>query len=502
MQNLRGVAELSFAAGLNLTERELMLFALVWFVIGIIDELAIDVIWFVLRLTGQISTPRVDDTGAGNPPVPGAVSSALSGPTAVLIPAWREAEVIGATIAHTLATWRDPAMALYVGCYRNDVATLAAAMAASGNDPRLRLVIHDRDGPTTKADCLNRLYAALGHDETRRGLRFRGVVLQDAEDMVHPLALRVIDAALDTADLVQIPVRPEMVASGHWVANHYADEFTESHGKALVVRGALGAAVPAAGVGCGFARDMLERIRLVRGATAAGNGDHSDGPFAAECLTEDYELGMLIRRFGGRTRFLRLRDAQGELIATRSYFPATLPAAVRQKTRWIHGIALQGWDRLGWDARPVELWMALRDRKGPLSALVLAVGYVLIALQLVVLAFPALRAHAYLPLSPTLLLLLWFSLAGLAWRAMLRAVFVAREYGWRQGLLSVLRIPLANLIAIMAGRRAMGAYFASLRGHAIVWDKTTHVRHPVFDQSPSVVRPVPALYPVMGRIPW
>jgi adsorption protein B len=48
-------------------------------------------------------------------------------------------------------------MRLYIGCYRNDPATLAAASAAAKGDARLRLVIHDRDGPSTKADCLNRL---------------------------------------------------------------------------------------------------------------------------------------------------------------------------------------------------------------------------------------------------------------------------------------------------------------------------------------------------------
>jgi adsorption protein B len=52
--------------------------------------------------------------------------------------------------------------------------------------------------------------------------------------------------------------------------------------------------------------------------------------------------------------------------------------AVRQKTRWIHGIALQSWDRMGWMGRPVDVWMALRDRRGPLVALVLGAAYALL----------------------------------------------------------------------------------------------------------------------------
>ena len=42
----------------------------------------------------------------------------------------------------------------------------------------------------------------------------------------------------------------------------------------------------------------------------------------------------------------------------------------------------------------------------------------------------------------------------------------------------MLRIPLANVIAIMAGRRALVAYVRTLRGAAVTWDKTAHLIHP------------------------
>jgi adsorption protein B len=57
---------------------------------------------------------------------------------------------------------------------------VAAATRAVGHDPRLRLVIHDRPGPTTKADCLNRVYAAMCADEARSGQHFHGIVLLTA----------------------------------------------------------------------------------------------------------------------------------------------------------------------------------------------------------------------------------------------------------------------------------------------------------------------------------
>ena len=453
---------------LLLVERELLAFSAFWFCVGLIDEFVVDLAWLGLRLTGRVRTPRLP-VGYGAQP--------LSGPAAVLLPAFGEAQVIGTTIGHMLATWPQRELTVYVGCYRNDPATLAAAIRAIGNDRRVRLVTLAAQGPTTKADCLNRLYRAMAHDEARRGVRFASVIMHDAEDMVHPCALQAIDAALMMRDFVQLPVRPEPQATSRWVAGHYSDEFAENHAKGMVVRAALGAAIPAAGVGCGFSRGALAALaeqRLVAGEI---------GPFAPDCLTEDYELGLMMSRQGRGSAFLRLRDDAGQLVATRSYFPRRLDAAVRQKTRWVHGIAFQGWERIGWSLNPVDIWMALRDRRGPLTALVLAAAYLLLAIDAGLLVLQAFGKAHVLELSTPLRLMLLASFAGFAWRATLRAVFTAREYGWREGLMSLLRIPIGNIIAIMAGRRALVAYFRSLQDGRVTWDKTVHDAHPAFATS-------------------
>ncbi len=57
-------------------------------------------------------------------------------------------------------------------------------------------------------------------------------------------------------------------------------------------------------------------------------------------------------------------------------------------------------------------------------------------------------------------------------------MFVGHEYGWPERIRAVLRIPVANVIAIMAGRRAIVSYMRSLAGHPIGWDKTDHDAHP------------------------
>ncbi|EIZ78598.1 bacteriophage N4 adsorption protein B [Novosphingobium sp. Rr 2-17] len=450
-------------AGLQLIEHELLLFAAFWFILGALDDLGVDACWIWLKLTGRTQEPRVTTEAAG---------AALQGRAAVLIAAWKESGVIGHTVRHALAAWTQQDYTIYVGCYCNDKETIAAVMAEAGSDLRVRVVIHDRPGPTTKADCLNRIHAALCADEQRHGFRYRLVVLHDAEDMVHRAELAVLDAGLNHADFLQLPVRPEPQPQSPWVAGHYSDEFTEAHAKVLVVRDALGAAMPAAGVGCGFSRETIARIAKLRLAQGGA------GPFASECLTEDYELGVLVWRQGGKSRFLRVRDDEGQLVATRAYFPARLDDAVRQKTRWIHGIAFQGWDRLGWGRGLADLWMALRDRRGPLTAIVLTSGYALIVVEGLLALANILGFVGQRPMAPELRAMLVFCFASFLWRCINRFAFTTHEYGLAEGFCSILRIPVANLIAITAGRRALVGYIRTLSGAAVRWDKTEHTEHP------------------------
>jgi adsorption protein B len=445
---------------LALAEHELLLFAGAFFLLGLADELAVDCVWGWLKLTGRARTLRIRRSNQSSP---------LAGPAAVLIPAWQEEAVIATTIAHALSVWPQRELVVYAGCYRNDPVTAEAIGRGAASDPRARLVVHDREGPTTKADCLNRLYAAMEADEERRGRRFRMVLLHDAEDMVDPASLGVLDAALARAEFVQLPVLPQPQPASRWIGSHYCEEFAEAHAKAMVVRSALGVALPAAGVGCAFSRDTLEAI--------AADMPHQ-GPFSVESLTEDYELGLKIRSAGGRSWFLRARGEDGRLVATRACFPPTLAQAVRQKARWIHGIAFQGWDRLGWSGGVIERWMRIRDRRGPFAALVLLTGYLLLALTIVLWGASLLGLGPSVEPRGLLLLVLWANLASFAWRAALRFAFTAREYGWREGMRAILRLPSANVIAILAGRRALVSYVRSLLGGRVRWEKTQHHAHP------------------------
>lgn len=455
MGELTAVLQLADLAG-----RELLLFAGIWFFVGLIDEFAIDLLWLWLRLRGRgkalaFSRPEGRD---------------LRGPAAVLIPCWDEAAIVAQTVRSCREAWQHPSCIFYIGCYRNDPETQAAVRQGAAGDGRVRLVVVPRDGPTTKADCLNVLYDTMAQDERASGITFRFMLLQDAEDRVHPLALDLIDDRLERADYVQLPVIPELNPRSRWISGHYADEFAESHLKSLVVRDWLRTALPAAGVGCAFRRDMLARIAEFRG---------SHHPFAPECLTEDYELGLIVSALGGRSRFVRAVDGEGRLIATREFFPATIPTAVRQKARWLHGIAFQGWERLGWAGGWAETWMRLRDRRGPLTAVVLLAAYLVIILWAVMVAAQHLGLVERHPFTGLLNAIVVVGLVGFAWRALTRFICTTTLYGWAEGLRAILRMPIGNIIAIVAARRALTAYVRSLLGHVPVWEKTPRYHHPV-----------------------
>jgi len=447
-------------AALILTEftAELALFAAAGFLLFAIDDLAVDLIYFVRSAWRTLAVysrfPRMSAAALPAPMRPGWM--------AVLIPAWDEASVIAPMLRSTLARFIHNEYWLFVGHYRNDPATRAAI--ESVRDARIVPVEIDADGPTTKADCLNRLYAALVAYEGVVGRNAKAIVLHDAEDLVHPLELKLFDRLVESAALVQLPVVPLIDPESRWVAGHYADEFAEAHMKELVVRGAVGAAIPLAGVGC-----AIERVAMSRLAA------RQDGrPFAGTSMTEDYEMGLRLGAIGLNTMFARIPVEQGSrtVVASRGHFPSTVSAAVRQKARWIGGIAFAGWDRLGWRGGFGERWMRMRDRRGPLAAFFLVAGYGAAILWAEVGLAAALGAPVAVPISLPLAKLMWINAWLLAWRMLMRASFTTSAYGWREGLRSIPRMVVANIVAVLAAWRALQLHSA---GGAKQWDKTQHI---------------------------
>ena len=441
--------------------RELILFAAVGFLIGNLDELAIDAIWLIRAAWRSVTIFRSVARGS----VANLAPPDHPGRMAIFIAAWDEAGVINAMLRFALATLEHDDFHIYVGCYANDAATRQDVRSI--DDRRLRIVVNPRNGPTSKADCLNILWHAMAANERRDGVPYKAIVLHDAEDIVHRDELRVFDRLIERAALVQLPVRPLPDPNSRWVSGHYCDEFAEAHGKVLVVREFLGAAIPSAGVGCAFDRVTLGKIAALNGGA----------PFSADSLTEDYELGLKIGALGERTILARLPvdPASGrDLVQTCAHFPATLQAAERQKARWVTGIALAGYDRMGWRGGIAEMWMRARDRRALFSALVCVTGYAAIMLT-ALLATLHWFVGSIPPDIPRLTgLLVALNAVLMLWRSLVRAFFVSRAYGWRMGLLSVPRLIVANVISIIAARRALVAYLRLMRTGEVRRDKTRH----------------------------
>ncbi len=442
----------------TLIAAELALFAGIGFLIFAANDLAVDLIYFGRRAWRSATVysrfPRAfasEMTAAGEP-----------GFMAILVPAWDEAAVISSMLRATLKRIEHPNYQIFVGYYRNDPATAAAI--ASVLDYRIEPVLVEADGPTTKADCLNYLHDALIKYELDTGQTAKAVVLHDAEDVVHPLELSLFDRLIERAGVIQLPVLPLIDPGSQWVSGHYCDEFAEAHAKEMVVREAVGASIPLAGVGCAIGREPLARIAAM----------HDGRPFAGGSMTEDYELGLRIGALGLKTMFVRIPARPGDrsMVASRGHFPSSLGVAVRQKARWLGGIALSGWDRLGWRGGLGERWMRMRDRRGPLAAVLLLSAYAAAFLWSQMWLAEALGAPVQARLDPTLVTLLLINAWLLGWRVLMRACFTTSAYGLGQGLLSIPRMVVGNVIAVLAAGRAVSIH---LGGGPVRWDKTTHI---------------------------
>ena len=263
---------------------------------------------------------------------------------AVSIAAWHEANVIGDVINNFLNTTDYPKSMyhLFVGVYPNDPETIAAVEAAAERFPNVHPVVNCKEGPTTKAQNLNHVIRQIRVYEQEHGLRFAALTIHDSEDVVHTYELLATNYLIDRYDALQFPVFPIMKLPTfknffpQLTTATYADEFAENHFTTLVQRRTMGAFVPCAGTGFALSRKLLETYR-------------DEDVLPTESLTEDYMLSLQLYKKGFALHYVldriprvmkngRIRQ---DFITTRSLFPGTFRAAVRQKTRWTYGITMQ-----------------------------------------------------------------------------------------------------------------------------------------------------------------
>jgi adsorption protein B len=143
------------------------------------------------------------------------------------VPLWREHRVIGRMLEHNLSVIRYYNYDIFVGVYPNDELTVRVVSELAAQNPRVHMAVCPHDGPTSKGDCLNWTYHLLQVFETRNQVHFDVVMTHDAEDLIHPESLRLINWFSRDYDMVQIPVLPLPTPFPEITHGLYCDEFAE-----------------------------------------------------------------------------------------------------------------------------------------------------------------------------------------------------------------------------------------------------------------------------------
>ena len=458
-----------------------VLIMIVYLIAGL-DDLFIDLLFLVVIATRRL----IRDRRHWKPSLE-EMAAKPEQPFALMFPAWQEAPVIRRALLNTIANIDYQNFHVFVGAYINDPDTRREVQEVTRRHANVTQIIVPHPGPTCKADCLNWLVRGIREYQQQHSIRFAGVILHDAEDVVDPLSLKLFNCTMPHYDLVQIPIISLKRPWWDMIGGHYMDEFAEAHCKEIHVREWFAGIVPGAGVGTGYS------MRALDAAAAASGGD----AFATDSLTEDYEFSFRVQEFGLKQTFIQLpverrvprrsrfrRDVrlitQRDFITTREFFPDRFWASVRQKTRWVIGIQLQGWKKFGWRGKWPVRYLYFRDRKALATQQFMVLGYIvalgLLGVQASSLLFPD-RYKFAPPLADdsSFWYLFYVNVGLLANRLVHRHIWTCRVYGCSQIPLIVPRYLVANVVNYLAVTRATLRYMKHLRtGERIGWDKTTH----------------------------
>jgi len=171
-----------------------------------------------------------------------------------------------------------------------------------------------------------------------------------------------------------------------------------------------------------------------------------------------------------------------ERVAVRENFPRRFVQAVRQKARWIVGTAFQSWEHAGWKGGLAAQYTLVRDRRAPLVHTINAAGYCAVGYMLVDFGI------RQTPLANTIYMPPLFESGSLLWKLVLvdtallcyrlgqKVYHVSDVYGWKQGVFSIPRYPVANFINMGATFWATFVYAKHrLLKQPLAWAKTKHI---------------------------
>lgn len=411
---------------------------------------------------------------------------------AIIVAAWKEKNVIDKMIINAIKMIDYKNYDIFVGIYPNDEGTKKSILGLEAHYyNKVHIIVNDLEGPTNKGQNLNMIFKGIKNYEVETGKKFEILVMQDSEDIIHPLSLKLFNYLIPPKAMVQIPVFPiesEMNFKNffkYMTSSTYADEFAENHTKDILVRKQIRGIIPSAGVGTAFQREALEEIAKQNNGTI----------FNYNNVTEDYEVAIRFHEAKLETDYfaegiLRM-DNKGnkkiEYIATREFFPNSLRAAVKQKSRWVYGITFQtpSQHKLKGKTFP-QIYSLLRDRKSRYVNMVNLPAYALFVYTIydfvysLVTGQPSMMATKIFPLfSP-----IWYVVAADTCLAVLRIfnrfIAVKEIYGLKNALASTFVPPLIPLRLIWGNvinfLSTLDAWKTFIFGNKkkVKWNKTIH----------------------------
>ncbi|MCL1919113.1 MAG: phage adsorption protein NrfB [Peptococcaceae bacterium] len=377
---------------------------------------------------------------------------------AIVIAAWQEENVLEDVIDNILASAQYPLSMyhIFLGVYPNDAETLLIAKNLEQKHPNVHVIVNCKPGPTSKAQNINHVINQIKLFEHQRKWCFASMTIHDAEDVVHPLEFKVTNYLLAFHQVMQFPVFPiiEKPTLRNFSLNittaTYADEFAENHFITMRNRRNLGALVPSAGTGFVISRQAIQYF---------GKQD----ALSKDSLTEDYLLALTffernIQNYYVFERVPRITEGHKQVwdfIATRSIFPNTLKAAVKQKCRWVLGITMRSFGlanilknkQIGiLKNKQMSLagrYSMYKDLKPKVSNLFSFVGYPVVIYFVASLFYPA-----FLPIYPQYSLSWYLSLAVLVImlkNQIAKGIAIYNVYGMRSVFLACLFPPIVSV---------------------------------------------------------
>ncbi|MEQ1723491.1 MAG: glycosyltransferase [Pseudobdellovibrio sp.] len=426
-----------------------------------------DVVIDLISLFGRLKPTKLDKSELNK------FKSIPQKKIAVMVANWKEDDIIEHAISGNVNNIDYTNYQFFLGVYPNDLPTLEAAKRLESKFANVKVVVNSIKGPTSKGQMLNEIVKHL----IKIDQGFQALLIHDSEDVIHYQSLNLMNSLLDKYDYIQIPIFSLPVALSKFTAGIYIDEFVEAHTKDLIVRNFFNAGIPSAGVGTILKwESALKVIEKQKGQL-----------FKEDTVTEDYHLGLVYNEMGFKCNFgcfsYEIKDQKTgkttiEYIATREYFPQKIKQSVKQKSRWIAGISLQGFENLKWRSTGfMGSYFLWRDRKGLFGSFLFVSSFIFTVYFLVTWfttgVWPWLEYQKLNPLFSNLMLL---NLILAIFRILQRVYLVSKVYTFKTALFVPLRWIFSNFINTASGFSAIYNFSKSkVTGKSLAWTKTEHI---------------------------